>query len=113
MLRNGQRFEWWLGWTLPALALIVLASPVQAGQAGNLQPVGKLLIELDAETSQFRLDDGDPATPDPVQLIFDQKIIKWFVRVGTVAILANLLLAILAPLGAALFSPEGAAIPHP
>jgi hypothetical protein len=76
MLRNRQRFERGLGPTFAAFALLALASPAPAGQAGNLQPVGKLLLELDAETSQFRLDDGDPATADPVQLIFDQKIVK-------------------------------------
>jgi hypothetical protein len=76
MLCNGRRFERRLGPILAAFALLALASPAPAGQAGNLQPVGKLLLELDAETSQFRLDDGDPTTPDPVQLIFDQKINK-------------------------------------
>ncbi|MHC4506140.1 MAG: hypothetical protein ACYTFI_22830 [Planctomycetota bacterium] len=76
MLCKRQRFERGLGPTLAAFALLALASPAPAGQAGNLQPVGKLLLELDVDTSQFRLDDGDPATPDPVQLIFDQKINK-------------------------------------
>jgi hypothetical protein len=76
MLSNGERFKWGLGPTLVAFALLGLASPAPAGQAGNLQPAGILLLEIDAETSQFRFDDGDPATADRIQLIFDQKIIK-------------------------------------
>jgi len=76
MLRKRHGFERGLGITLTALVLLVFAGPVQAGQQGNLQPVGRLLLELDAATSQFRLDDGDPATADPVQQIFDRKIVK-------------------------------------
>jgi hypothetical protein len=72
--RNG--FERGLGPILATLSLLALASPALAGQEGNLQPAGRLLLELDAATSQFRLDDGDAATADPVQLVFDQKTLK-------------------------------------
>ena len=71
--------------------------------------VGFAAIHATAWIARATVNSLPPEYAEPV----DQKIIKWFVRVGTVAILANLLLAILAPLGAALFSPEGAAIPHP
>ena len=80
MARNGHRCRSGLetlGAGLVALALLAPAAPASAGQAGNLQPVGTLLLELDATTSQFRLDDGDgDASDDRVQLIFDRKIIK-------------------------------------
>jgi len=62
--------------TFIALASLAIAGPAPAGQQGNLQPVGSLLLELDTATSQFRLDDGDAATADPVQQIFDRKIVK-------------------------------------
>jgi hypothetical protein len=76
MLRSRHGFERGLGPILAALALLALANPALAGQEGNLQPVGRLLLELDVATSQFRLDDGDVATADPVQQIFDRKILK-------------------------------------
>jgi len=58
------------------LFLLALPGSAPAGQQGNLEPAGKLLLELDTEVSQFRLDDGNAATADPVQQIFDQKILK-------------------------------------
>jgi hypothetical protein len=73
MLRNERGFGRGIGPSLAALVLLALASPAPAGQEGNLQPVGRLLLELDVETSQFRLDDGDPETADRAQQIFDQK----------------------------------------
>jgi hypothetical protein len=76
MLRHRHEFERGPLLTLTALTALVLASPAPAGQQGNLQPAGKLLLELDAAISQFRLDDDDAATADPIQQIFDQKILK-------------------------------------
>ncbi len=66
------------GATVTTLALLAFASPALAGeQGGNLEPVGTLKLELDANTSRFRLDDGDgnPAN-DRFQTIFDRKLIK-------------------------------------
>jgi hypothetical protein len=87
--------------SLVALALLAFAGPAWAGEqgGGTLQAVGTLLLELDANTSRFRLadctdltgPDGEPdgkcdsdgstllwgeASGDPFQVIFDQKIIK-------------------------------------
>jgi hypothetical protein len=76
MLRINHEFKRGLCPLLAAMALLVLASPAQAGTEGNLEPVGTLLLEIDDATSQFRLDDGDAGTTDPVQQIFDRKIIK-------------------------------------
>jgi len=76
MLRTRHVFGQGLRLALTASVLLVLASPAPAGLEGNLQPVGKLVLELDDATSQFRLDDGDGTTVDPVQQIFDRKIIK-------------------------------------
>jgi len=76
MLRNRCEFERGLGPILATLALLSLTNPALAGQEGNLQPVGKLLLEFDTTVSQFRLDDGDGATADPVQQVFDRKTIK-------------------------------------
>ena len=76
MLRCRYLSERGLAPVLSALAVLLLTTPALAGTQGNLEPVGKLLLELDATTSQFRLDDGDGTTADPVQQVFDQKIIK-------------------------------------
>jgi hypothetical protein len=76
MLRSRHGFEWGLGPILATLALLAFANPALAGQQGNLQPAGRLLLELDAATSQFLLDDDDAATVDPIQQIFDRKILK-------------------------------------
>ena len=76
MLRNRHRFDRGLLPALATLGVLVLAHPAIAGQQGNLEPVGQLLLELDSATSQFRLDDGDGATTDPAQQIFDQKALK-------------------------------------
>jgi len=56
--------------------LRALHQAAAAGGGGNLQPVGTLLLELDASTSQFRLDDGDATTADRIQLIFDRKVLR-------------------------------------
>lgn len=83
------------GTSLVTLALLAIAGPASAGEqgGGTLQAVGTLLLELDANTSRFRLADctdvnGDGfcdsdgttllwgAGGDPFQVIFDQKIIK-------------------------------------
>jgi hypothetical protein len=84
-----------LGPGLVALALLAFADPAAAGQqgGGTLRAAGTLLLELDANTSRFRLSDctdvngdrfcdSDGTTPlwgaggDPFQVIFDQKIVK-------------------------------------
>jgi len=60
--RNGRRSHPWRGALAAALAAgahLALGGPAAAGEVGNLQPVGTLLLELDAGTSRFRLDDGD------------------------------------------------------
>jgi hypothetical protein len=80
MLLDGNRFAPRLreiGAALAALALLAPSGPALAGEDGNLQPVGTLLLELDANTSRFRLDDGDGSPGnDPFQAIFDQKLVK-------------------------------------
>ncbi len=79
MLLNGNRLGLGprvYGTAVAALVLLAFASPALAGeQGGNLQPVGTLLLELDASTSRFRLDDGDgDSANDRFQAIFDQKL---------------------------------------
>ncbi len=59
MPRRRHLSERGLGPALAALAVLLLTTPALAGTQGNLEPVGTLLLELDATTSQFRLDDGD------------------------------------------------------